>query len=226
MYINRIHNPIDLIQKKSYFLFGARSIGKSALIHKLLPENYAYINLVSTDVFLRLAAEPSLLEPMIMTKKFVVIDEIQKLPILLDEVHRLIEEREIHFLLTGSSARSLKRKSANLLGGRAQQTFLFPLTYAEIKNFDLEKHLLYGGIPRVHLAVDPELELDSYLQVYLEQEIQIEANLRSLPLFSRFLKVAAISNAQLINYSSIASDCGVSENTVKEYYQILVDTLI
>jgi predicted AAA+ superfamily ATPase len=157
----------------------------------------------------------------------VVIDEIQKLPILLDEVHRLMEEKSIKFLLTGSSARKLKKESANMLGGRATQTHLYPLVTDELNEFfELKRFLLYGGIPRIYLSDDPVSELSDYLSVYLEQEIQLEANIRNLPPFSRFLKMAALTNGQLLNYSSIASDCGLSPNTVREYYQILCDTLI
>jgi predicted AAA+ superfamily ATPase len=226
MAIKRIVDPFYLVRKKNYFLFGPRSTGKSWLIRHLLPKNAVYINLLSSDTYLRLVEQPSLLEPMIQNSKIVVIDEIQKLPILLDEVHRLIEEKEIHFLLTGSSARRLKREHANMLGGRAAQMHLYGLTSFEIKNFNLDNYLLYGGLPRVHLSQDPLLELESYVHSYLEQEIQLESNIRNLPPFSRFLKVAALANGQLINYNSLASDCGISANTVKEYYQILIDTLI
>jgi len=226
MYINRTLDPFSGINKKSFFLFGPRSIGKSMLIKKLIREDTLYISLISTDVFLRLSERPSLIKGMIKDYKIVVIDEIQKLPILLDEIHRLIEEKDIHFLLTGSSARKLKREFANLLGGRANQLKLLPLTSFEIKDFYIDKYLLWGGIPRVHLSDDPSFELEGYLQIYLEQEVQIEANIRNLPPFARFLKQAALNNAQLINYSSIASDCGVPAATVKEYYQILVDTLL
>ncbi len=167
MYIKRAINPFYGIQKKSFFLFGPRSIGKSLLIKKIIQDDTLYLSLLSTDLFLRLSERPALLEGIIKDYKIVVIDEIQKLPILLDEIHRLIGEKDIHFLLTGSSARRLKRECANLLGGRANQLHLYPLTSFEIQNFDLDRYLLWGGLPRVHLSDDPMFELEGYLQIYL-----------------------------------------------------------
>ena len=222
---------------------GPRSTGKTFLLEKLLPpENCSYINLLSSDVFLRLSAEPGLLGEMIDSHhkgvkragqmavpkavQIAVIDEIQRLPELLNEVHRLIEERGIRFLLTGSSARRLKREHANMLGGRAGMLNFFPLVYPEIPRFDLKRYLTVGGLPRVYAAEDPALELEAYVSVYLEQEIKIEANIRRLGPFSRFLKAAALSNGELINYANIASDAGVPASTVREYYSVLEDTLI
>jgi predicted AAA+ superfamily ATPase len=156
----------------------------------------------------------------------VVIDEVQKIPLLLDEVHRLIEERRIRFLLTGSSARKLKRGQANLLAGRAGQAELFPLTWQELKPFNLHRYLRFGGLPRVYLDEYPEEELDAYVRTYLTEEIQAEGFIRRLPPFNRFLQTAAVANGELINFANIACDAQVAPSTVREHYQLLEDTLI
>jgi predicted AAA+ superfamily ATPase len=158
--------------------------------------------------------------------KYVAIDEIQKIPQLLEEVHRLIEEKDIKFLLTGSSARKLKRSHANMLGGRASLAHFYPLSFSEISNFDLKKYLTYGGLPRVYSSDEPKVELDSYLNTYIEQEIKLEAHIRNLAPFYRFLKTAALNNADLLNYANVANDAGVPASTVKEYYSVLEDSLI
>lgn len=157
----------------------------------------------------------------------IVIDEIQKVPQLLNEVHRLIEKKHWTFLLTGSSARKLKKETTNLLAGRAWVSHLFPLIREEIgKKFNLEKYLLYGGLPQVYLSEYPEEELSAYITTYLQQEIRIEGLIRKLPQFSRFLEVAALSNGQLINFAEISSDAAVPASTIREYYSILEDTLM
>jgi predicted AAA+ superfamily ATPase len=158
--------------------------------------------------------------------KYAVIDEIQKIPLLLDEIQELIENEGFKFLLTGSSARKLKRSHANMLGGRAASISFYPLTYSEIPEFDLDRYLRWGGLPRIYLSDDPMSELESYVKVYLEEEIRLEANVRNLGPFHRFLKVAALSNGKLINYASISSDAAVPATTVKQYFEILSDTLI
>jgi predicted AAA+ superfamily ATPase len=218
-----------LLRKKSYFLFGARSTGKSFWIKRNINEkNVFYINLLANDFYLRLVENPTLLENLIeeSKQKTIVIDEIQKIPSLLNEVHRLIEEKNYKFLLTGSSARALKRGHANMLGGRAAVLNFYPLSYSEISDFNLEKFLTFGGLPRVYLSDDPLLELDSYLTTYIEQEIKLEANIRKLPPFHRFLKSAALNNSELISYANISSDSAVPASTVKEYYRVLEDSLI
>lgn len=226
--INRNLDIKKIFSKKNFFLFGARSTGKSFLIRHKLKENFFYINLLDTKLYLRLVEEPSLLESLIKTEKtdHIIIDEIQKIPELLDEVHRLIEEKNYYFLLTGSSARKLKRSHANMLGGRAGIINFYPLSYSEITDFDLQKYLLYGGIPRIYLSEDPVSEQDQYITTYIEQEIKLEANLRNLSPFHRFLKVAALTQAELINYANISNDSGVAASTVKEYYSVLEDSLI
>ncbi len=227
MEYKRILNPFIFLEKKSFFLLGPRSTGKTFLLRKLLPsQTCAYINLLSADIFLRLSAEPSLLGEMLGTHKMAVIDEIQRLPELLNEVHNLIEDHNARFLLTGSSARRLKREHANMLGGRAGMLRFFPLVYSEIPHFNLEQYLLFGGLPRVCASDEPSQELEAYVSVYLEQEIKLEANVRHLGPFSRFLKSAALNNGELINYTNIASDSGVPVSTVREYYSILEDTLL
>lgn len=224
--IKRLLNPFKNLEKKSAFLFGPRSVGKTYWIKQKLPNDALYINLLKSDEYLALSSRPELIRNMCSDKKIVVIDEVQKLPILLDEVHYLIEETQTRFLLTGSSARKLKKEHVNLLGGRARVLNLYPLCSQEIPKFNLEKYLNVGGLPRMFLSDDPQSEFDPYLQAYLEQEVQLESNIRQLPPFSRFLKMAALSNAQLLAYQSIASDVGLSPTTIAEYYNILQDTLI
>ncbi len=218
----------SLLAKKSHFLFGPRGTGKSTLIRQALSERFQVIDLLDSQTRLRLLQNPSELESLLWKNQMdgVVIDEIQKVPELLDEVHRLIEKRKIPFLLTGSSARKLKRTAANLLGGRARMAQLFPLTYFEIPNFDLGRYLTYGGLPSVLMSEEPFEDLIGYVNTYLSEEIEQEAQVRQLGKFARFLKSAAISNTQQINYASIGSDAMVSESTVREHYQILKDTLI
>lgn len=220
-----------LVKKKSFFLLGPRGTGKSFLIREQLSGKASVIDLLRSDVFIRLASNPSLLESLIdgarrETTAPVVIDEVQKLPDLLDEVHRLIEERGMRFVLTGSSARKLKRGHANLLGGRAWTANLFPLTRAEIPKFDLPRFLRYGGLPAVVLGDDPEEELHAYVRTYLHEEIQAEGLVRRLPAFTRFLTTAALTNGQMLNFARIGSDAGLPAATVREHYFLLEDTLV
>lgn len=229
----RTLNLPELLNKKSFFLFGPRAVGKTYLIRKQLAERSLVLNLLHSEVYLRLSENPSLLSSMIDGQQskgnpdqIVVIDEIQKVPALLDEVHHLMEERRIKFLLTGSSARKLKRGQANLLAGRAWTANLFPLTSNEIENFDLDHYLRWGGLPGVTQSESPEEELHAYVNTYLYEEIQAEGLVRKLPQFSRFLKAASLTHGQLINFANIASDTGVPATTVKEYYSILEDTLL
>ena len=177
------------------------------------------VDLLRSEYFLRLTSAPQELESIIDAAgkpRIVVIDEVQKIPPLLDEVHRLIEERSVRFLLTGSSARKLKRGQANLLAGRASQAALFPFTRPEIASFNLQRYLRYGGLPRVFLSDDPDEELDAYVHTYLAEEIQAEGLIRRLPPFSRFLQTAALGNGGLLNFASIGNDAQVSPSTVRE----------
>ncbi|MEK6626216.1 MAG: ATP-binding protein [Bdellovibrionota bacterium] len=219
--------------KKSFFFLGPRSTGKSTLLKKLFGTD-RYINLLKSDIFLRLSERPAAIREII--KEIVehnpkddgpvIIDEIQKLPILLDEVHELIESQKINFILTGSSARKLRRSGVNLLGGRAWQVDLFPLVYPEIPQFNLEKFLLYGGLPQVCASQFPEEELDAYINTYLKEEIKEEALVQNFVNFSRFLKISALSNAKQINYSNISQETGVPVTTVRAYFEILSDTFV
>lgn len=219
-----------LLEKKSHFLLGPRSTGKTTLIRQQLP-NALTINLLKSDYEFRLSNHPEELEALIDDRGgnpgIIVIDEVQKAPQLLNEVHRLIEERKLKFLLTGSSARKLKGETANLLAGRAWMAHLFPLTWHELKTrFKLERYLRYGGLPQVYLGENPEDELNAYVHTYLYEEIRAEALVRKIPAFSRFLEVAALSSGQLVNFTEIGNDVALSPSTVREYYQVLEDTLM
>ena len=229
MYVHRSLNLASLLAKKSFFLFGPRATGKTSLIKKQL-ENCLIINLLRSDVFLQLSHKPWELEDIINTREnpntLVIIDEVQKLPILLNEVHRLIEEKEITFLLTGSSARKLRKANVNLLAGRAWEAHLFSLTMHEIPQFNLNRYLMFGGLPAVYLSDNPKEELIAYVNTYLKEEIQAEALVRKIQAFAKFVQVAALTSGTMTNFSSLSSDVGIPSSTVREYYQILEDTLI
>ncbi len=225
----RILDLEALLTKKSFFLFGPRSTGKTYLINKQLSNKSFIIDLLNMDMLLRLSAAPQELEDLIRANPgadIIIIDEIQKVPELLNEVHRLIEAKKYKFLLTGSSARKLRKTGADMLAGRAWTAKLFPLCTREISEFNLDRYLRYGGLPQVYPSADPAEELYSYVDTYLREEIREEGLIRNLPPFSRFLKSAALSNGQIINFSKIGSDCAVSPSTVREYYAILDDTLV
>ncbi len=229
MEFERCLNLAELLNKKSFFLFGPRSTGKTHLVRRQLGNRAVWIDLLKSETFLRLSQNPTEIEALLeASPKFpwVVIDEVQRIPDLLNEVHRLIEERGLHFLLTGSSARKLKRGQANLLGGRAWTAQMFPLCSEEIPDLQLDRYLRYGGLPHVYQSESPEEELDAYVQTYLKEEILAEGLIRKLPPFSRFLKVAALSNGRQLNFAQIGSDSQVSASTIREYYSILEDTLI
>ena len=230
MEFERILNLPLCLAQKSHFLLGPRSTGKSFLIRQQLEDKAFVIDLLRGDLFLRLSANPHELEGIITAaspkRKIVVIDEIQKIPTLLDEVHRLMEKHLWIFLLTGSSARKLKRGHANLLAGRAWMAHLFSLVSREIPHFDLDRFLRYGGLPQVYPSSNPAEELDAYVQTYLREEIRAEGLVRNLPPFSRFLKSAALSNGLLLNFANLASDTEIAASTIREYYSILEDTLI
>ena len=189
-----------------------------------LPTARVY-DLLDAEVFRRLLRRPRIIEEELGEPgQIVVIDEIQKLPPLLDEVHRLIQKRGTRFLLTGSSARKLKRGGANLLAGRSWEARLFPLVSQEIPDFDLLKFLNQGGLPQVYGTPDFREELRSYVDTYLREEVQAEAVTRNIRAFAEFLDVIALSNAQEISLESLASDCQVSPGTIKNYLQVLEDT--
>lgn len=220
--------PIDSHPEDSIFLFGARQTGKSTFLRNKFPGSI-YIDLLNTELKSRFSRKPSLLYEMLYDKEkgtLIIIDEIPEVPELLNEVHRLISEKELVFILCGSSARKLKRKGYNTLGGRAYPVHLFPLVSAEIPDFDLTKALTHGMLPAHYLAKNPERRLSAYIDVYLKEEIKEEALVRNLSSFQRFLEVAALTNGEILNNNNIAQDCGVSANTVASYFEILEDTLI
>jgi predicted AAA+ superfamily ATPase len=222
----RLLNIRSLLEQKSFFLFGPRATGKTTLIDTTLSEALV-IDLLEARTFQSLLKDPGRLGEMIDDpKRIVVIDEMQKLPSLLDEVHRLIQKRHIRFLLTGSSARKLKHGAANLLAGRAREARLFPLTSAEIKSFDLMRLINHGGLPEIYDGTDPDEDLTAYVDTYLREEIKAEAVTRNVAAFSEFLDAVALANGQEINYERFASDLQVSPSTLKNYFQILEDTLI
>jgi predicted AAA+ superfamily ATPase len=217
----------DLIEKKSYFLLGPRQTGKSFLIRQTLAGVRTY-DLLDSATFLSLSQDLGRIGQELDTdERRVVIDEIQRLPELLNEVQRLIEERGIHFLLTGSSARKLRRGGINLLGGRARTKHLHPLTSQELGgHFQLEVALRHGTLPSVYFSDDPKADLEAYAGSYLQEEIMAEGATRHIPAFSRFLRVAAMCNGTYTNFTELASDAQVKRTTVYEYFDILKDTLI
>lgn len=226
MYIPRTIQLADILDKKSCFLFGARQTGKSTLIRETLG-SYPLYDLLDSATLLSLSREPARLGQEIGGERIVILDEIQKLPSLLNEVHRLIEERGTHFLMTGSSARKLRRGGVNLLGGRARSRKLHPFIYHELKErFDLTRALDVGLLPSIYLSDASYEDMESYAGDYLKEEIAAEGITRNIPAFSRFLEVAALCNGEMINFTEIANDAQVARTTVHEYFQILKDTLI
>jgi uncharacterized protein len=216
---------------QSAFLWGARKTGKSTYLRAAFPESLRF-DLLETDVMLELAKRPSLLRERLLAapprqlQAPVIIDEVQKVPQLLDEVHWLIENRKLRFILCGSSARKLRRGRVNLLGGRAWRYEMHPLVSAEVPDLDLLRALNRGLVPAHYLEPEYRRSLDAYVRDYLEQEVFDEGLTRNVPAFARFFDAMAYSHGELTNFANIARDCGVDAKTVKEYYQILVDTLL
>lgn len=216
------------VENDSIFLWGARQTGKSTLLKALYP-GIRYIDLLKSDEFERYNRRPALLREelsLLPENELVIIDEIQKIPALLDEVHWLMSNHNLRFILSGSSARKMRRSGVNLLGGRAIRKHLYPFVSAEISDFDLLKACNSGMLPRHYLVDDASQRLRAYVGDYLQQEIKAEALTRNLHTFSRFMEVAALSNGEILNYNNIASECGVSAPTIKEYFSILEETLI
>jgi predicted AAA+ superfamily ATPase len=227
MNITRHFDILGALQKKSIFLLGPRQTGKSWLIRHLLKEHRTY-NLLNNETFLKLSHSPQhIRESASSQDKIIIIDEIQRLPSLLNEVHLMIEELGIHFLLTGSSARKLRRGGINLLGGRAHTRYLHPFSFCELqKKFDLNRAINYGLLPSVYLSATPEEDLQSYIGLYLKEEIAAEGLTRNIPAFSRFLEIAALCNGKIVNYTNVSNDAQVPRSTVREYFEILKDSLI
>ena len=233
--INRL---LNIPNNYSFFLFGARSTGKSTLISEhfapLLEKSKAlYLSLLDPEIYQNLSLKPGELFELIKSKKgldWVILDEVQKIPALLDVVHALSNESKVKFALTGSSARKLKRGSANMLAGRAVVKNLFPFTHLELRSeFDLSKALDVGTLPGIYLQPERKTQIDilkSYAFTYLKQEIQEEQVVRKLDPFRLFLNVAAQSANTIINFSKIAEEAKASTVSVQNYFQILEDTLI
>ncbi|MBN1424902.1 ATP-binding protein [Candidatus Fermentibacteria bacterium] len=222
---------IDLPARQSAFLWGPRKVGKSTFLQSQFPESLRY-DFLKSDTYFELSSRPWALreqlaaQPEALLDRPIILDEVQKVPALLDEVQWLIENRGLRFILCGSSARKLKRGKANLLGGRAWRFEMFPLVFPEIRDFDLLRALTRGLIPSHYLQENHRRSLRAYVLDYLKEEVAAEGLTRNIPAFSRFFDAMAYSHGQLTNYSNIARECGVDSKTVREYYQTLIDTLM
>ncbi len=221
---------LPLPGRETFFLWGPRQTGKSTLLRLTYPQAL-WIDLLKAEEYRRYVQRPELLREELAAlaapPQQIVIDEIQKVPALLDEVHWLLENRGLHFALCGSSARKVRHGAANLLGGRAIRYELHGLTASELgRNFDLDRMLNHGYLLRIHFSRNHRQLLDSYVADYLKEEIAAEGLVRNLPVFSEFLNIASLSDAEMVNFSTIARECGVSSPTVKSYFGILEDTLL
>jgi len=214
---------------QSFFLFGIRGTGKSTWVRAQYPKAYR-IDLLDESLYQAYLARISLFADELRALEagsWAFVDEIQRLPSLLNEVHRFLEERRLKFILTGSSARKLRRGGVNLLGGRALRRTMYPFTPLELgRDFDITEVLTHGSLPLIWTSPDRKEALEAYVQLYLKEEIQAEAIVRNLPGFARFLPIAALFHAQTLNISSLARDAGVSRTTVSGYIEILEDTLV
>lgn len=226
-HVERLLDLPALLRKKSHLLLGPRQTGKSYLVRHALKGVKVY-NLLESATYLALSQQPGrLAQELAPTDRLVVIDEIQRLPELLNEVHLLMEERGVRFLLTGSSARKLRRSGVNLLGGRARTIHLHPFTSRELgTRFDLARAVERGLLPPIYFSDDAQADLRAYVGSYLQEEIVAEGAARNVPAFSRFLKVAALCHGTIVNFTNVANDAQVARTTVYEYFEILKDTLI
>lgn len=231
-YIERIADIDKRLEKKSLFLFGPRQTGKSSYIKNQMQKPRLSWTLLDSELYRDLSMRPSLLKNTLRAKGInegvVVIDEIQRLPDLLNEVHMLIEETDIHFLLTGSSARKLKKKGGNLLGGRAGRLNFHPLVWPEIKDFETSLDSIFssGLLPAAFSSDDYESFLSDYVGLYVKEEIEAEREVRNLPPFWEFLRIVAAGSGEITNYENVARDVGISGVSVRQWYRILIDTLI
>lgn len=219
-----IENRLD----EAMFLFGGRQTGKSTLLKERF-HNAVYIDLLKSDVRNRFKQHPEEFRESLLRyspETLVIVDEIQKIPDLLDEVHWLMVNKGLWFILSGSSARKIRRSGANNLGGRAIPETLYPLVSAEIPDFDLDRAIQNGMIPRHYMVANARNRMRGYIDLYLKEEIIEESLVQNVDEFVRFMEVAAIMDGEILNYENVASDCEVSANTVKAYYKILVDTLL
>ena len=225
-YVYKRQLDIQLPKGKSAFLWGPRKVGKTFWIRTQL-SNFILIDFLKTDIFAEYASRPSLLrERYSDTTKLIVIDEVQMVPDILNEVHWLIENKHISFLLTGSSPRKIRKAHANLLGGRAWRYTMTPLCYPEVDQLDIEKAVLSGLLPSHYSSKNYQQELRSYVADYLKEEVAAWGVTHNIPAFSEFLRVAAITNGELLNYTNVARESGVSAKVVRQYFQILEDTLL
>ncbi len=229
-----LKRTLELPARRSCFLFGPRQTGKSTLVRSILPSDAFSVDLLRYESFLRYSKEPSQFRKEAEARieagaRTIFVDEVQRVPALLDEIHALIEKYGARFILTGSSARKLKRGGANMLAGRASTRRLHPLTMGEQGElFDLDRTLLLGSLPAVVVSPEDEAEdlLRSYGETYLREEIQAEALVRNLGGFARFLDVAAAQSGDILNFSAVGRDASLATRTVQEYFQILEDTLV
>ena len=215
-------------KNKSFFLFGPRGTGKTTWVKSAFPEAI-FIDLLESEIYNDLLANPQRLETFIPKdfKNWVIIDEVQRVPELLNEIHRLIEKKQCVFVLTGSSARALRKKGVNLLAGRALTYSFHQLTAIELaKDFNLAHSLKFGQLPCVYTEKDPKAYLESYVKTYLREEIQQEGLTRNLNAFSRFLEAASFSQGSVLNTSGVARECAVERKVVENYFSILEDLLI
>jgi len=223
----------ERLARRSCFLWGPRQVGKSTLLRRLFPEA-PYYDLLDAALFRRLSANPALLSEELKALGWdqggqpwpIIIDEVQKMPELLDEVHRLMAKHGWRFILSGSSARKLRKGGGNLLGGRAVSRELLPLTSREIPDFSLERALNHGLLPTHYLDDDPGELIAAYVGTYLKEEILAESLVRSLPVFQRFLEAAALSNGQPVQFAAMAREVGLSAPGVRGHFEILTDTLL
>lgn len=222
---------MDLPAGQSAFLWGPRKTGKSTFLRTHFPKSLI-IDFLDTDLQFAFSKRPALLREQLLAKDAaalkhpIILDEVQKVPALLDEVHGLIENRGLSFILCGSSARKLKRGHANLLGGRAWRFELLPLVSEELAEVDLLRVLNRGTIPSHYLSGDYRRALDAYVRDYLKEEVFAEGLTRNIPAFARFFDAMGYSHGELTNYTNVARECGVDAKTVREYYHILIDTLL
>lgn len=224
MYSRLIKSP----ENKSFFLFGPRGTGKTTWVKQSFP-NAVYIDLLESRLFNDLLADPQRLVNFIPNNfnDWIIIDEVQKIPELLNEVHRLIEKHKYKFILTGSSARKLRRKGPNLLAGRALNYSMHPLTAIELgKDFDLNHSLMFGNLPSVYVESNPKDYLESYIKTYLQEEIQQEGLTRNLGRFSRFLEAASFSQGSVLNILEVSRECAIERKVVENYFTILEDLLL
>ena len=226
-----MYNRIFEIEKRldeAMFLFGGRQVGKSTLLKERFP-NAVYIDLLNSELRNRFRQHPEEFRESLLKyqpETLIIVDEIQKVPDLLDEVHWLMVNKGLYFNLSGSSARKLKKRGANNLGGRAIPETLYPLVSAEIPDYDLDRAIQNGMIPRHYMVENARNRIKSYIELYIKEEIIEEAAVQNVEDFTRFLEIAAISDGEMLNYENVASDCGIAANTVKAYYKILCETLL